>query len=171
MNTKSGLTFLIRTAVLLALAVAFQSLGLNQWVTGPVVNAILGVASISTGWTSGVLVGLFTPWVALTMGIMKFAPAVPVIIAGNIIYSLVFSLPYRFNKFFAGAAAAVAKFAVMTAGMKFIVAKNAKVPAPVMASLTVTQLYTALIGSAVALLVLASLERAGFLGSKKSHDS
>lgn len=168
MTGKSGIIMLVRTAVLLALALAIQSLSLSQWITGPVINAILSVASGFMGWPYGVLIGLLTPWMALATGILKFAPAAPVVMAGNATLCLAFGLLYRVNKYAAAGAGSLLKFLVMTAGMKLIVASKVKVPPVVMASLTITQLYTALIGTGVALLVLQALDRTGVLSGRKS---
>ncbi len=68
-----------RTAILIALTVAFQSLGLQQMVTGPVVNMFLYLAVMTVGIWGGVVTGLITPAVALWVGILKsaMAPMVP----------------------------------------------------------------------------------------------
>ncbi|MGB9866655.1 MAG: ECF transporter S component [Bacillota bacterium] len=163
MKSKLGLTTLARAAVMLGLAIAIQSLSLSQWVTGPAINAILSVASASIGWAYGALVGCLTPWMALVMGILKFAPAAPVVMAGNVTLCLAFGLLYRANKYAAAGVASLLKFLVMTAGMRLIIARSVKVPAAVMASLTVTQLYTALIGTGVALILLQALGKTGVL--------
>ena len=156
---KIDLRFWIRTAILAALALAFQALGLNQMVTGPAVNTVLYVASLYISPFSGVLVGLVTPWVALAVGIMKFAPAVPVIMLGNATLAISSGYLSRINRFLGLFAGACAKFLAMTAGMKFLVARGTRVPAAVYTSLTVTQLFTALGGALVAAVILEVLER------------
>ncbi|NLA60864.1 MAG: ECF transporter S component, partial [Firmicutes bacterium] len=88
---------LVYTAVLAALAVAFQLGTLPQAFTGPAINTILYVASIFVGPFSGVIVGFITPWVALMTGIMKLAPAVPVIMIGNASLALVSGYGSRLN--------------------------------------------------------------------------
>lgn len=151
----------VRTAVIAGVAIAFQALNLRQPITGPGINAILYVASIYIGPVSGAIVGVLTPWIALLTGIMRFAPAVPVIMAGNVTLALVSGYLHRFNRYFGMAFAAALKFAVMTFGIKYLIAQGTQVPAPVYTSLTITQLITALAGAVVASIVLRGLERFG----------
>jgi len=154
----SNVKFIARTGILLALALGFQSLGLAQPITGPVVNAILYIAAMMTGGLSGVVIGLTTPWIAYITGIMKLAPAVPVIIAGNVTLVITYVLVSKVNKYAALALAAVAKWLVMTAGIKYLLAQAVKLPPAVVTTLTIAQLWTALGGAVIALLVGASLE-------------
>lgn len=149
---------LTRAAILLGLALAIQLTGLQQAIVGPGVNAVLFLAAALVGPVAGVLVGITTPWVALLLGIMRFAPALPVIMAGNITLVLVFSLLRRANVYAAALAAAVAKYAVMALGIQILVSMAVRVPPPVVAAMTLMQLWTALGGAVVALLVLKSAE-------------
>ncbi len=155
---KIDLKMLTRTAILLALTVAFQSLALPQPVTGPLVNAALFTSAGIVGVVSGILIGAITPWIAYAVGTMRLAPALPVIMAGNISLVLVFGLLFRRNRYVAAVAAAVTKWLVMTAGVKTILLPSVKVPAPVVTSLTIFQLWTALGGAVLALAVLTALK-------------
>jgi hypothetical protein len=157
-NMKIDLKMLTRTAILLALTVAFQSLALPQPVTGPLVNAVLFVSTGIIGALSGVLIGGITPWIAYAVGTMKLAPAVPVIMAGNISLVLVFALLFKRNRYVAAVAATVVKWLVMTAGVKYLLLPAVKVPAPVVTSLTIFQLWTALGGAVLAIAVMAALK-------------
>jgi hypothetical protein len=162
---RIGVQSLVRLALLLALALAVQAAGMQQLVTGPLINAILLLAAAFTGVGGGVLVALITPGAAFMTGIMRLAPAVPVIMAGNAALVTVFAL-FRhrlrgdWTDYAAVAAGAVVKYLVMTAGMKLIVAPQLPVPAPAMLALTTMQLYTALLGGVLALAVLRALDRA-----------
>lgn len=149
----------VRTGILAGLAVALQAMNLPQPVTGPGVNAVLFVASLYVGPLSGAFVGIITPWVGLMMGIVKLAPAVPVIMAGNITLALVSGYLGRFNRYVAMAAASVLKFGVMTLGIRYLVSTGTKIPAVAYTSLTITQLFTALGGAVVASAILAALSR------------
>jgi len=157
MRSKT-LVALVRTAVLAALAVAFQSLGLHQYITGPVINAILYVAALFISPFSSVAVGIISPWTAFLFGITKFAPVIPVIMAGNVSLALVSGYLGRYQKHAGLAVAAVVKFLVMTAGVKYLVMTGTRVPAAVYAAMTLTQLFTALIGAVLALIVLEGLK-------------
>ncbi len=157
MNIK--LRDIVRTAVVAALAVAFQALNLQQPITGPAINAILYVASIFIGPMSGLAVGLLTPWIALITGIMKLAPAIPVIMAGNSILALVSGYFSKHNRYAAMGLAALLKYIVMTLGVKILIARGASIPTPVYSSLTLTQLVTAISGAVLAAVVLRGLEQ------------
>lgn len=149
----------VRTGLLAGLALALQAMNLPQPITGPGVNAVLFVASIFVGPLAGACVGAITPWVGLMTGIVKLAPAVPVIIAGNVTLSLVSGYLSKYNRYLAMAAACVLKWIVMTAGIKYLISTGVKIPAVAYASLTITQLFTAFGGAAVAAAVLAALMR------------
>ncbi len=161
---RLDLRTIVRTAIIAALAIAFQALNLRQPITGPGINAILYIASIYIGPVSGVLVGLLTPWIALSTGIMRLAPAVPVIMAGNAVLALVSGYLDRYNRYIGMGLAAVAKYTVMTLGIKYLIAGGTQIPAPVYASLTITQLLTAVIGAVLASIILHGLGRFGDKG-------
>ncbi len=163
---RLDLQTIARTAVIAALARAFQALNLRQPITGPGINAILYVASIYIGPVSGLMVGLLTPWVALLTGIMRLAPAVPVVMAGNAVLALVSGYVARFNRYLGMGLGAVCKYAAMTLGIKYLIARGTHIPAPVYASLTITQLITAITGAILASVILAGLGRFG----TKGHD-
>lgn len=149
----------VRTGILAGLAIALQAMNLPQPVTGPGVNAVLFVASLYVGPLSGASIGVLTPWVGLLAGIVKLVPAVPVIVAGNVSLALVSGSLHRFNRYGAMIGAAVIKYGVMTLGVRYLLSTGAKIPAAAYASLTVTQLFTALGGAAVAAAILAALEK------------
>lgn len=166
MNRTQWIT---RTAVILALAVTVQLFRLpppaNQVVTGPLVNALLILAAILVGPGAGVLVGCLTPMIAYMFGIMAFAPMVPFIMAANAVLVLVFYMVMRKKEddklirlglvsVLAVVVASAAKFLVfyitVNYGIKLI---NFVLPGPAAAVFGVMQLYTALAGGALALLL------------------
>ncbi len=150
--------FLTRSAIMVALAVGFQALGLQQPITGPVINAILLVTSDVVSPLSAALVGLITPWVAAATGILKVPVVLPVIIAGNLSLVIVFALFKRLNRLVAGVLAAIVKYGAMTAGIKLMLARNVPLKPPIIVAMTLTQLYTALGGVVLALAVIKGLE-------------
>ncbi len=158
---NSNLRWLTRTAVLLALTVAAQSLRFGQAVTGPLVNAMLFISAFATGTLGGVIVGAVTPWIALAFGILKapLAPAVPFIMLGNAALVLVFAGGNRLNRtwgrYLGVIAAAVIKFGILAGAIRFVLELNPTVAA----ALGVPQLFTALGGGVIALVIIAALER------------
>lgn len=150
---------IVRTGLLAGLAVALQAMTLPQPITGPGINAVLFVASIYVGPLSGAAVGLITPWIALMLGLNKLAPAVPVIMAGNVTLALVSGYLAKYNRYVAMIAASLLKFGVMTLGIRYLVSIGTTIPPVAYTSLTITQLFTALGGAVVAAAVLAALSR------------
>lgn len=154
-----------RTAVLLALTMAFQAIKLPQAFTGPAVNAMLFVAASTIGIGGGIAIGLVTPAVALSVGILKpvLAPAVPFIMLGNASLVILYGLLEKSNRYLGVIAAAVAKFLVLFVATRFILELNPKISM----ALQLPQLFTALAGGAVALLILRGLRAAGLWAKEK----
>ncbi|NPV92903.1 MAG: ECF transporter S component [Firmicutes bacterium] len=165
MNRTQWIT---RTAVILALAIIVQLLRLPQPVTGPVVNALILLAVILVGLWSAVLIGCLTPWIALLMGIMPpmMLPLIFVIMAANVVLALVFfgiiqrprEMAYNLSINARTAAgvlvAAAAKFLVFYAALHFLIKMLFPALAgPASVMFGIIQLYTALGGGALALLL------------------
>ncbi|MEW6725102.1 MAG: ECF transporter S component [Bacillota bacterium] len=158
---REALRFLTRTAVLLGLTFAIQFLRLPQGFTGPAINFMLLVAAATVSPWAGVLIGLITPWLAFAFGILPapLAPAIPFIMAGNATLSLTFGYIYRRRSLVRGiigvVAAAVLKLVVLGGAVRYLLA----LPPKISVALQIPQLYTALSGGVVALVVIAALER------------
>ncbi len=160
---KNPVRWITRTALLLAVALAVQSLKMQppfgQVVTGGAINAILYLAVILVDTWAGVAIGVITPWVALLMGINKLPFMVPFIILANVALVLAFGLLKRYSRFFAGVVAAVAKYGWFFLTTKTLVGLIGKtLPAPAIAAFGITQLGTALIGLMLAFIIADSLK-------------
>jgi uncharacterized membrane protein YeaQ/YmgE (transglycosylase-associated protein family) len=153
------LRWLTRTAILLALTVVVQMFGWPQLVTGPLVNAMLLLACIFVGPSSSVVIGLATPLVAFSRGILKapLAPMIPFIMVGNAIYVVLFSLLRRKSKgeIVGVVAGSLAKFLVLALAVQLFT----QLPPPVAKAMQWPQLLTALIGGAVALVVAKAIPK------------
>ena len=177
MNKK--IRWITETAVLLALLIVLQSVTkpLGQLVTGSCVNAVLAIAVLFAGLGSGVTIALVSPVMAFLLGIAPQILTVPAIMVGNTVFVLLLKLiagtgNNLVRKVAAWLVAAVAKFGCLY----FIVVKiicGIAAPAlleagtlkqPMLKALPATfsypQLITALIGGAVALLVVPVLKKA-----------
>lgn len=172
--------WITETAILLALLVTLQALtkGFGQLVTGSCVNAILAVAALIGGLGCGLTVALISPILAFALGIAPQILTVPAIMAGNAVFvALLHFLSDRSGKkvirqILAWLSAAVAKFAVLYAivvGLICGVLSDALLSAgtlkpPMLQALPATfswpQLITALIGGAVALVIVPILRKA-----------
>lgn len=149
---------LTRAAMLLALAVVAQTISKVQMVTGPAVNAVLLLSVPFVGPVAGTLIGLLTPLLALWTGNLA-APAVPFlpfIMIGNAVIVLAFAALRKTNTWLAAGIAAVLKFAWLTLSARYLAALfGIKLPAKLIAAFGVPQLYTALIGGAIAVIIIS----------------
>ena len=169
MEKKITTEFITRTAILLALALVFQIglKGIGQPIVGPLINFVLIISVYTVGTLSGIIVGSLTPFIAFIFGIMGFFPVVPVIIVGNIVYVFCF---FR-ERFTRGGdvlgiiLASFIKYIFLALTVKYIVVLFANVPPKVIAAFSIPQLYNALIGGALALLVKAFLPKSMFIKS------
>lgn len=178
MNKK--IRWITETAVMLALLVAFQALTkpMGQLVTGSFVNAVLAVTVLVAGLYSGITVALISPILAYLLGIAPQILTVPAIMAGNAVFVvLLYMIAGKDSKkmlrqILAWLGAATAKFAVLYAIVVWLICgvlaeqllADGTLKQPMLKALPVsfgiTQLFTALIGGAVALLIVPVLRKA-----------
>jgi len=182
---KKKILWITETAVMLALLVALQAITkpLGQLVTGSCVNAVLAICALVAGLSSGITLAVISPVLAFLLGIApNFITVLPIML-GNCCYVLllrlflgksllpVWKLPVGL------AAAAAAKFGILYVLVVKIICGAASgallgkklgqivVLAPPMLEMLPTmfawpQLFTALIGGAVALLITPVLRKA-----------
>jgi hypothetical protein len=178
MNKK--IRWITETAIMLALLITLQVLTkpMGQLVTGSFVNAVLAVTVLTVGLYSGITVALISPVLAYLLGIAPQILTVPAIMVGNTVY--VVALHFIAGKdskkllrqITAWLCAAAAKFAALYAIVVWLIcgvlsqsllASGAMKP-PMLKLLPATfswpQLFTALIGGAVALLIVPVLRKA-----------
>ncbi len=166
--------FITRTAILLALAVLFQSLRLfipipaevDQFVVGSLVNLCLIVAAVVVGFKGGLIVAILTPVIAFLQNVLPNPVMVPFVALGNAVIVVVIAILYKKNKYIAMGAGALCKFIVLYITVVHIAIPvfMANAPAPMKqamsAKFSFPQLVTALIGGALALIILPLLEKA-----------
>lgn len=172
--------WITETAIMLALLVTLQALtkGFGQFVTGPCVNAVLAVSVLVGGLSCGITVALISPVLAFLLNIAPQILTVPAIMAGNAVYVVLLyvladpSGKKLIKQVVALLAAAAAKFAVLYVIVaKLICGVMAQqllaagaLKEPMLQALPATfswpQLVTALIGGAVALLIVPVLRKA-----------
>ena len=178
MNKK--ILWITETAVMLALLVALQSITkpMGQLVTGSFVNAILAVTVLVAGLYSGLTVALISPILAFLMGIAPQILTVPAIMAGNAVYVVLLCViagkdsKKIVRQIIAWITAAAAKFAVLYSIVSWLICgvladkllASGMLKQPMLKALPatfgITQLFTALIGGAVALLIVPVLRKA-----------
>lgn len=162
---KNKTQFITRTALLLAVAIAFQIFGkfipYNNFIVGPVVNAVLIVATAAAGLWSGAAISVIAPLISSITNKAPIAPLVlafsPFIIIGNFLIVLCFYLLRKKSKITGIALGALLKFGFMYAAVSIFTAKVEMEPK---FALTLTnlfgwsQLMTAVAGGAIALIIL-----------------
>lgn len=178
MNKK--LRWITETAVMLALLIALQQLTkpFGQLFTGSCVNVVLAVAALVGGLYCGLTIAVISPILAYLLGIAPQALTVPAIMVGNGVYvALLYLLADRSGKELwkqpiAGIVASFAKFGVLhlivceifCGVMAERLLASGALKAPMLTKLPAMfswpQLFTALMGSTIALLVAPLLRKA-----------
>ncbi len=174
-NNKRKTLWITRTAVFIALLVVLQaataSLG-NTIVTGAVMNMLLIIFVMTCGMMSGLCVAVISPVMAKLIGIGPLWSLIPFIIAGNI--TLILTWHFIGNRHWghkhtvqmiALFVAATGKFLILYIGVAQIaVPLLLRLPEPqasvISNMFSIPQLFTALLGGGVALLVLSPLKKA-----------
>ena len=187
---KNKIRWITETAVMLALLICLQWVGsfvpdqmTKQLITGSLVNCVLAVTVLVAGMGSGITVALISPICAFLFGIAPNFVTVAPIMVGNVCYVVLLrliigkSLKPVWKQPVALVSAAVVKFGVLYLLVVRLIcgiASNALlgkkigevvVLAPPMLKMLPTmfawpQLFTALIGGAVALLITPVLRKA-----------
>jgi len=147
---------------LLGLAVFFPFFQL-QIVTGPLVNALLFIATVVLGWRKAVWICLLPSVVAYSLGVLPaiLGPMIPFIMLGNIILVVVFHPLWRKNFWLGVGAASILKFIFLFASSRLLfslILKNTLAPAIAM-TMSWPQLYSALIGGIIAYIFLKFVKR------------
>ena len=178
MNKK--IRWITETAIMLALLVTLQALtkGFGQLVTGSCVNAILAVSVLVGGLASGLTIALVSPVLAFLLGIAPQILTVPAIMAGNTVFVLLLALiaggkkAAIVHRVAAWLVAAAAKFAVLYAIVVKIICgvlaptlmEAGTLKEPMLKMLPATfswpQLFTALIGGGIALVMVPVIKKA-----------
>ncbi len=178
MNKK--LLWITQTAVMLALLVALQALTkpAGQLVTGSFVNAVLAVTVLAAGLSSGITVAVISPVLAYLLGIAPQILTVPAIMVGNTVFVVfLYFVAGKDSKklarqILAWLGAAAAKFVALYAMVVWLIcgvfAKSllaaGMLKEPMLKALPATfswpQLITALIGGAVALVIVPVVRKA-----------
>ena len=179
---RKNMRWITETAVMLALLVALQALTkpMGQLVTGSCVNAVLAISVLLVGMGSGIAVALISPVCAFLLGIApNFVTVLPIMV-GNVCFVTLLRLisgKSLWRQLVALLAAAGVKFGVLYLLVVKVICGFASgallgkklgeivVLAPPMLKMLPTmfawpQLFTALIGGAVALLIAAPLRKA-----------
>ena len=177
---RKKILWVTETAVMLALLVTLQALTkpMGQLVTGSCVNAVLAVSALVGGLGCGLTVAVISPVLAYLLGIAPQILTVPAIMVGNAVYVVLLRVladktgKNLVKQVIAWVVAAAAKFAALYLIVVKIICgvlsesllAAGTLKAPMLKALPATfswpQLFTALIGGAVALLIVPVIRKA-----------
>jgi len=147
---------------LLGLSVVLPFFNL-QLVTGPLINAILFIATVVLGWKKTLWICLFPSVIAFSVGLLPaiLGPMIPFIMIGNMILVVVFNPLWRKNWWLGVGAASFLKFLFLfgMSRLLFGLILRQSLPAAVADTLAWPQLYSALIGGVLAYLFLKFVKR------------
>ena len=167
--------WITQTAVFIALLVTFQltTQGFGQYVTGSLVNMTLAISVMLCGLWTGLAVAMLSPIFASFVGIAPTFPVIiPFIMLGNAALVVVWHLVGNRKIIRPGAPyiialvlGAVAKFLVLFLGvvhvaLPFIINATEQQAARISTMFSLPQLVTALVGGAVAAVILPVLKMA-----------
>ena len=176
MDNKRKILWITRTAVFIALLIVLQAatapLG-NILITGSIVNLLLIVSVMTCGFASGLTVAAVSPVMAKLLGIGPLWALIPFIALGNIVLVLLWH--FIGNRSFGGKKfagyvvaliiSAISKFLTLYIGIVQIAIpmflglpeQQAKV---ISNMFSIPQLFTALIGGAIATVLIPTLQKA-----------
>ncbi|MDR2655174.1 MAG: ECF transporter S component [Oscillospiraceae bacterium] len=176
---KKRIKWITQTAIFLAMLIAVQFLTsqlvpppATQYVTGSIVNLLLAVSAVICGLSSGLTVALISPVLAKLVGIGPLWEIVPFVAVGNAILVLLWYFigikkiqNFYISYIIAAVSGAVLKFLFLFLSItKFAVPIWLQLPekqaVTISAMFSFPQLITALIGGALAALILPSLKKA-----------
>jgi len=149
-------------ALFLAIAIILPSFIHSQWITGPIINATLILATFFIGPMEAILLGLMPSAVALSTGLLPLplAPMVPFIMIGNAI--LVVLVHYMRNQNYALnlGISALLKFSFLHFSVVFIMPNllQSEIVSKLAIMMSWPQFVTAIIGGFIAYPIIKKLK-------------
>lgn len=135
----------------------------QQWVTGPIVNAMFLIAAVVLGSQNAIVLALLPSTIALGVGLLPaiLAPMIPFIIISNVIFILGFHYLREKNFWLGVVVGSVLKF-VFLWSTSFVVINlliKKELAASVSSIMSWPQLATALLGGLIAYIILKKLKK------------
>ncbi len=142
--------------LILAGLITFAPLLGNQFITGPIVNAILFIVTVLLGWQYGFLISFLPSFIALSTGLlpMVLLPVVSFIIVGNIILVTVFYFLKEKNYWLGVFWGSFSKFVFLFIA-SYLLVDFLNIPSQVAFMLSWPQFFTAFLGGVLAFLFLS----------------
>jgi len=157
---KNAFLFVSRFVFLVGLA-TIVPLFHQQFITGPIVNAVLFISTIVLGVDFAILIGLIPSVIALGVGLLPavLAPMVPFIMISNTLLVVCFAYLRKKNYWLGIVVSSFLKFIFLFSTSSIVINLILKKEVAEQASLMMSwpQLFTALAGGILAYLVLRVL--------------
>lgn len=164
LSLKKEITFkialnLLKFSALVSVAIVVPLLSRSQFITGPIVNAVLFISVIILGWRNAILVGLIPSLVALLSGTlpMVLAPMVPFIATSNAVLVIIFGLLKNKNYWLAVVSASALKFLLLFGVSSIMISAFHILPQNLGLMMSYPQLLTALAGGIIAYIIVKSI--------------
>lgn len=159
---RKVLTKTLQFVTLIAIAVILP-LFHQQWMTGPLVNAIFFLSVVLLGTQNTILLTLFPSTIALSVGLLPaiLAPVIPFIIISNVILVLVFSALKEKSFWLGIVLGSIFKFAFLWATSSLVINLLLKkeLASVVVNMMSWPQLATALLGGVIAYMILKFIKK------------
>jgi len=130
----------------------------QQFITGPIVNAVLFISTAVLGIGAGILLSFLPSMISAFAGLLPLPllPMIPYIIMGNAILVLTFGVLRKKNFWVGAISAAFLKFVFLFLSSSFVISWFIKNPLPqkIIAMMTWPQLITALLGTGITYFLL-----------------
>lgn len=178
MKNHNKILWITETAVMLALLVTLQWVTAptqtfaGQYITGSCVNAVLAITVLVLGLWSGMIVAVLSPFFAFLLNIgPKFVQIVPCISLGNLVFVVMLYFLVKYSRplwiwvlGLVAAAAAKALFLYGAVNLLVVPLMGSALPPKVAETFKImfswSQMFTALIGGSLALVIWPLLKKA-----------
>ena len=156
-------TKIVIFAILLSVSIILPAFIHVQWITGPIINAVLLLAAVTIGPMEAVLLGLMPSTVALSAGLLPLplAPMVPFIMIGNAVLIVSFHYLKGQNYALRLGISALLKFAFLHYAVVLVMSRFLENPlvSKLMIMMSWPQFFTAVIGGIIIYPIIKSLKK------------
>ena len=161
--TKTVIAKLMVFAGFLSVATILPAFIHQQFITGPIVNAILFASTIILGTEAAIMIGLIPSLIALSFGLLSpvLAPMVPFIMMSNALLVMIFGSLQKKNYWISMISAGVLKFLFLFATSSIVISLLLKkeVATKVAQMMSWPQLITAFMGGLIAFLIIKAIKK------------
>ena len=144
--------------ILFVAIVAVAPLVKQQFIVGPIVNAVLFISAATLGTASAIMIGLIPSVISISVGLLPavLAPVIPFIMISNAVLVSVFAILKKRNFFLGVIVASIVKYLFLYVTSSVVIGLLLKkaVASQVAQMMSWPQLVTALVGGLIAFLFL-----------------